>query len=77
MLGAWAAELLRAAGKTVEEEAVPLSSRRLRRLDRLDALAVPAWRASFDPREAPEDEEAPSEAARGSLPTPELGSMYE
>ncbi|MFF6785806.1 hypothetical protein [Streptomyces sp. NPDC012510] len=77
VLGAWAAEVLRAVGETVEEEAVPLSSRLLWRLDRLHALAVPARRASFALYEVPEDEEEPQEGTGGSRPTPELGALYE
>jgi hypothetical protein len=77
VLGAWAAEALRAAGETVEEETVPLSSRLLWRLDRLHALALPAWRASFALGEVPEDEEALSEGADGGLPTPELDALHE
>lgn len=77
VLGAWAAEVLRAAGEAVEEEAVPLSSRLLWRLDRLHALAVPAWRASFALGEIPEDEEAPPEGADGGLATPELDALHE
>jgi len=76
-LGAWAAEVLRAAGEAVEEEAVPLSSRLLWRLDRLHALAAPAWRASFALGEIPEDDETPPEGADGGLPTPELGALHE
>ncbi|MCH5676419.1 hypothetical protein [Streptomyces gilvus] len=77
VLGAWAAEVLRAVGETVEEEAVPLSARLLWRLDRLHALAVPAWRASFALDEVLEDEEALPEGTDGGRPTPELGALYE
>ncbi|MCX4856956.1 hypothetical protein [Streptomyces canus] len=77
VLGAWAAEVLRAVGEAVEEEAVPRSSRLLWRLDRLHALAVPAWRTSFALSAIPEDEEAPSEGADGGLPNPELGALHE
>lgn len=77
VLGAWAAEVLRAAGEAVEEEAVPLSSRLLWRLDRLHALAVPAWRTHFALGEVPEDEEARSEGVDGGPPTPELAALHE
>ncbi|MET8944199.1 hypothetical protein ABZX30_11570 [Streptomyces sp. NPDC004542] len=77
VLGAWAAEALRAAGEAVDEEAVPLPSRLLWRLDRLHALAAPAWRASFALGEVPEDDETPPEGADGGLRTPELGALHE
>lgn len=77
VLGAWAAEVLRAVGEAVEEETVPDSSRLLWRLDRLHALAIPAWRASFALDEVPEDETAPSEGTDGGRLTPELGALYE
>ncbi|MFE7836742.1 hypothetical protein ACFU53_12000 [Streptomyces sp. NPDC057474] len=77
VLGAWAAEVLRAAGEAVEEEAVPLSSRLLWQLDRLHALAIPAWRASFALGEILEGAEAPSAGADGGHLVPELGALHE
>ncbi|MCD9878068.1 hypothetical protein [Streptomyces guryensis] len=78
VFGAWAAQLLRVAGQTVEEETVPLSSRLLWRLDRLHALAVPAWRASFARSGASPDEagEESPDGADGGAPPPELGALY-
>ncbi|MHB9859067.1 hypothetical protein [Streptomyces sp. YIM S03343] len=77
VLGAWAAEGLRAAGEAVEEDAVPLSSRLLWTLDRLHALAIPAWHASFAGGWVPDDDEdAPPEGADDGLPTPELDALH-
>jgi hypothetical protein len=59
VLGAWAAETLRAAGHG-GEEVVPRSSRLLWRLDRLHARALPSWRAPSS--SAPRDESSEGEA---------------
>jgi hypothetical protein len=47
LLGAWAAQVLRAAGQDVAEESVPLSSRLLWWLERLQDYAAPAWRETI------------------------------
>lgn len=82
VLGAWAAEALRAAGQPVEANSVPRSSRLLWQLDRLHALAVPAWRASFtryaetadadgpEPTDGPDGSKDPGQA-------PELQALYD
>ncbi|WP_206697725.1 hypothetical protein [Streptomyces sp. WAC00263] len=64
LLGAWAAQVLRAAGQDVAEESVPLSSRLLWWLERLQDYAAPAWRETIS-------------ASGDDTGTPEVAAFYE